>query len=636
MQTRRLPIALCAALLGASTLIHAQAKRPASPPPPVRDFDVVEKTIPELQDAMTAGTITARALAALSLSRIAAYDTAGPAINAMIALNPTALDEAAALDAERREKGPRGPLHGIPIVVKDNYETADMPTTGGTMALAGFQTGRDAFQVAKLRAAGAVILGKTNLHELAAGIITVSSLGGQTRNPYDPARTPGGSSGGSAAAVAASFAVAATASDTCGSIRIPAANNNLFGLRGTAGLSSRRGIVPLSHTQDIGGPLARTVTDLAIMLDATVGPDPEDAVTQGSEAHIPRSYRDALDRGALKGARIGLLTTLLGTAPEDDEVKGIVRKALDAMRAQGAEIIDVPIPGLEEQLDGSSLIALEFKTDLREYLAQFPNAPVHSLGEVIERGQMHAALEPTFRQRNQTDPDPEAIRVAQGKRAAALALVQAALDAHRLDALAYPPLRRRPVVVQEPQRGSTCQLSASTGLPAFSIPAGFTDDGVPIGVELLGRAWSEPRLLAIGYAYEQAVHPRRVPPTTPRLVNGRPPAPVAFTATVGERVADGGARFVYDPVSGKLAWEWTAGRPGQRLAWAAVHRGQPDKPGAVIARLVNPAAPSVAGDIVLPPYQRTELESGALYVEFRTTADPQRAQAIVLRLPGRR
>jgi Asp-tRNA(Asn)/Glu-tRNA(Gln) amidotransferase A subunit family amidase len=348
--------------------------------------DVVERSILELQAEMTAGRASARDIAAAHLARIAAYDKQGPAINAMIALNPRALDDAEALDQERRERGSRGPLHGIPIVIKDNYETADMPTTGGSVALAGFRPGRDAVQVAKLREAGVVILGKTNLHELAAGIITISSLGGQTRNPYDLARTPGGSSGGTGAAVAASFAVGGMASDTCGSIRIPAANNNLFGLRGTLGLSSRTGIIPLSHTQDIGGPLARSVTDLALLLDVTVGEDPADASTAVGREHRPKSFRDGLSAAALKGARIGVLKNFFGTTPDEEEVSTLVRKALDQMKAQGAEVVEVTIPGLDEVLSQSSLINLEFKTDLIAYLAQFPNAPVRSLQDILDRG----------------------------------------------------------------------------------------------------------------------------------------------------------------------------------------------------------------------------------------------------------
>src|SRR6059058_5296957 len=298
--TRWLSAMFAASAIAAAGAAQRQPARGAAPPPRPT-YDVIEKTIPELQDAMARGEVTSRDLVAAYLARIAAYDHSGPALNAFITVNARALDAADALDRERAASGARGPLHGIPIAVKDNFETADMPTTGGSMALAGFMPGRDAFQVEKLRGAGAVIIGKTNLHELAAGITSISSLGGQTRNPYDLARNPGGSSGGTGAAVAASFAAGGMGSDTCGSIRIPSANNNLVGLRGTLGLSSRRGIIPLSHTQDIGGPLARTVADLAVMLDATVGADAADPVSQASAGHIPATYRGALDAGALKG-----------------------------------------------------------------------------------------------------------------------------------------------------------------------------------------------------------------------------------------------------------------------------------------------------------------------------------------------
>ncbi len=590
--------------------------------------DVVDRSIAELQDEMRAGRATSRDITAAHLARIAAYDKQGPALNAMIALNPRALDEADTLDRERRERGPRGPLHGIPVVIKDNYETADMPTTGGSVALAGFAPGRDAFQVKKLRDAGVVILGKTNLHELAAGIITISSLGGQTRNPYDPARTPGGSSGGTAAAVAASFAVGGMASDTCGSIRIPAANNNLFGLRGTLGLSSRTGIIPLSHTQDIGGPLARTVADLALLLDATVGEDPADPTTVASRGRLPTSFAEGLAPGALQGARIGVLKNSFGAAPEDEEVSAIVRRALDQMKAQGAEIVEVTIPGLDDVVGASSLINLEFKTDLIHYLAQFPNAPVKSLQDILDRGAFHAALETTFKLRNTAVADPEEIRKVHARRALAAALVEAAFDEHRIEALAYPTLRRRPVVVEEPQRGTNCQLSASTGFPAMAMPAGFTTDGVPIGFELLGPAWSDARLLALAYAYEQAVHPRRPSPTTPRLVNGQAPRPVAFTAAADAPSSSSTrARFEFDPVSGRLSFEFPAD-----VAAASLHRAGPGPDGPVLHRLIDPAAPSPRGAVVLPPWQRAMLLEGALRAVVRT---PGGATTLRLEPPAR-
>ncbi len=584
-------------------------------------FEVVEKTIPELQAAMASGAVTSRDLVEAYLARIRAYDHAGPALDAMIALNPHALADAEALDRERAARGPRGPLHGVPVVIKDNYGTADMPTTGGSIALAGFETGRDAFLVRRLREAGAVIVGKTNLHELASGITTISSLGGQTRNPYDPARVPGGSSGGTGAAVAASFAAAGMGSDTCGSIRIPSANNNLFGLRGTLGLSSRDGIIPLSHTQDIGGPLARTVTDLAVMLDATVGVDPADAATEASRGHVPSSYRDALRADALKGRRIGILKDLFGSESDDREVDGIAMKAIGAMRDAGAETVDVTIPGLEALLRGSSVIDSEFKFDLMDYLARFPNAPVHSLGEILDRGEYHAALEEAFTRRNAVPArEAESYRRARIRRAAVRDVVVAAMDEQKLDALAYPTLRRKPAIIGEAQEGSNCQLSASTGFPALAMPAGFTSDGLPIGVEMLGRAWSEPQLLAMGYAYEQATHPRRPPPTTPPLVNGAAPPAAAFAVTSGGVHAS----FTFDRVMGGLSYRIAADPATGPLLTVALHRGAEGRPGPVIVTLLAGPATSASGSTALTPSERDALEQGGLYLESRTAAHPER------------
>jgi amidase len=613
-RARRLAAGSALALIVALTCgVAAQGRRPSPAPasPAARAPEVVERTIDESQRDMAEGRTTARALTAAHLARIAAYDKQGPALNAMIALNPRALEDADALDAERRLGKVRGPLHGIPIVVKDNYETRDMATTGGSVALAGFAPGRDAFQVARLREAGAVILGKTNLHELAAGIITISSLGGQTRNPYDPSRTPGGSSGGSAAAVAASFALAGMASDTCGSIRIPAANNNLFGLRGTAGLSSRTGIIPLSHSQDIGGPVARTVTDLALVLDATVGEDPADPTTAAFRGRFPTGFRQDLSSEALKGARIGVLKAYFGTSPEDDEVTGIVRRALDAMQARGAELVDVHVPGLEELVNQTSLINLEFKTDLQAYLAQFPAAPVKSLQEILDRGAFHAALEATFKARNAAVPDPGEIRKVERRRAVVTEMMRAVFDEHRLDALAYPTLRRRPVVVEEPQRGTNCQLSATTGFPAMAMPAGFTTDGVPIGLELLGPAWSDRRLVSMAFAYEQAARPRRPAPTTPPLVGGVAPGVMAIVVgpapLAGAVTAMAPMAAEFDPVSGRLSMDLPA-----EVTAASIHRGQPGLDGPVLHRLVDPAVPGRRVTIVLPPYQRPLLADGTL------------------------
>lgn len=626
MIRRLLTAGAVAALLarGLSPHLAAQGSAVAQGSSPA--IDVQEKSIAELQAALTSGAATSRSLVLAYLARIRAYDLLGPRLNAMIAMTPKVLEIADALDRERAAGRVRGPLHGIPIVVKDNFETVDLPTTGGTLALTGFMTGRDAFQVKRLRDAGAIIIGKTNLHELAAGITTISSLGGQTRNPYDPSRNPGGSSGGTGAAVAASFAAAGMGSDTCGSIRIPSANNNLFGLRGTMGLSSRDGIIPLSHSQDIGGPLARTVTDLATMLDATVGADPADPITQGSAGHIPASYRALLKADALRGVTIGVLTSMFGRAPEEEEINTIDRRALEAMAQAGARVVDVGIAGLDEQVAGSALIDAEFKFDLAAYLARWPQAPVHSLGEILQRGDYALALEQMFTRRNaRTSPDTPDVAQARAKRAAALDLVTRALAAQHLDVLAYPPLRRKPAAVEEPQRGGeNCQLSATTGLPAISLPAGFTTDGVPVGIELLGPAWSEATLLSIAYAYEQAAHPRRPPPAAPGLVNGRAPSTLGFVVNLGGAHVS----FAFDPVAGSLAWDVTSTRP----LVASLHRGTH---GPALATLITNKATEAGGSVVLLPADRAALRDNGLFLVVRAQETPQQVERAPLRVAPR-
>jgi amidase len=351
-------------------LLAAASSLAAQPPARQPDFDVTEATIAELQAAMSQGRRTSEQLVAAYLARIAAYDTGGPRLNSMIRLNPAARREAAALDVERASGRVRGPLHGIPIIMKDNYDVAGLATSGGSLALATNVPAADAFIVRRLREAGAVILGMANMHELAAGITTISSLGGQTRNPYDPRRCPGGSSGGTGAAIAASFAAVGWGSDTCGSIRIPAAHNNLYGLRPTQGLASRSGIIPLSHTQDVPGPLARTVTDLAIALDFTVGADAADSGTRALAGRgVPR-FVDSLSATALRGARLGILRNYFTDI--DAEIADSVRAATQAMKAAGAEIIDVTIADFDSLLAGSGVIPLEFKFDLGDYLAVHP------------------------------------------------------------------------------------------------------------------------------------------------------------------------------------------------------------------------------------------------------------------------
>ena len=623
-----------AALLMASTGPSAEQRTPAGRPQPapvMEFFEVHEQSILDLQAAQTAGKVTARGLVESYLARIQAYDQGGPRLNAIVMINPRAREDADALDRERAEKGARGPLHGIPVLIKDNYDTADMPTSGGSLALATLQPSADAFQVRKLREAGAVILGKTTMHELASGITNISSLTNQTRNPYDLYRTPGGSSGGTGAAIGASFAAAGMGSDTCGSIRIPAANQNLVGLRGTHGLSSRSGVMPLSSTQDIAGPLARSVTDLAIMLDATVGADPADAITKDSAGHIPKSYRDALVDGGLKGARIGALRSLWGNAGEDAEVTGIINKALDGMKAQGAEVVDIAVPGLDDLLRESSVINDEFKFDLMAYLAKQPNAPVKSLGDVIERGLHHEALDTQFRLRNAPEKrETEHYRQALIKRRAARAAVLATLEEQRIDVLAYPTLRRKPAAIGDPQVGTNCQLSATTGLPAISIPGGFTTDGLPVGLELLGGAWTEATLLKYAYAWEQATKPRRAPFSTPPLVKGAAPAATAAEIQVGAATV----KLNYDRTTGALRYDATASAlpATDRVIALAIHRGTPDKLGAVVAHLLAPNQVSGAATLTLRGRDREDLANGGLYLRLYTRQAPLGTRGVQIQL----
>jgi amidase len=612
-------------LLAFACFVRAEAQRtppkPQPAPAPVEYFEVYEQSIVDLQAAMSSSRVTSRGLVDSYLARIAAYDQAGPRLNAIVMINPRAREEADAMDRERADKKLRGPLHGIPVLIKDNYDTADMPTSGGALGLAMLQPAADAFQVKKLRDAGAVILGKTTMHELAAGITTISSYTGQTRNPYGLDRVPGGSSGGTGAAIGASFAAAGMGSDTCGSIRIPAANQNLVGLRGTHGLSSRSGVMPLSSTQDIAGPLARTVTDLAIMLDATVGADPADPITKENAGHIPKSYRDALTADGLKGARIGTLKALWGTAPEDDEVAGIIRKALDGFKAQGAEVVDISVPGLDDLLRDSSVIGDEFKFDLMAYLAKQPNAPVKSLGEIIDRGLHHAELDATFRLRNQPEKrETEHYRQALVKRRALRAAVLATLEEQRIDALAYPTLRRKPALIGEAQAGTSCQLSATTGLPAISMPAGFTNDGLPIGLELLGGAWEEARLMKYAYAWEQASKLRKPPFSTPPLVKGVAPAPTTIDVAIGAATV----KLTYDATTGALRYEAATAKmpPADRVLGLTIQRSDADKPGPIVAHLLAPNQISGAGMLTLRGRNREDLVDGKLFVHFYTRQTP--------------
>lgn len=598
----------------------------------VDSFDVSEKSIRELQAAMTAGQVTSERLVELYLARIAAYDQAGPRLNSVISLNPNAAADARALDQERKSRGVRSPLHGIPVLLKDNFETRDMPTTGGSLALRGVVPPRDAFQVTKLRLAGAVLLGKVNLHELALGLTGVSSFGGQTLNPYDVTRTPGGSSGGSGAAAAACFAAFAMGTDTSGSIRIPSSHNCLVGLRPSAGLSSRTGIIPFGHTQDTGGPMARSVEDIALILDATVGYDPADPTTQASSGRIPRTYTTALKEGSLKGARIGVLTEFFGTAPEDQEVATVVRAAVDAMKARGATAVEVTIPELAKLVTAANLLSQELKVYLGDYL-KASGGYATSIEEMLETGLHSSSLQGILDVANGTAADYLSSDDYKSRLAARETLaraVTAAMESERLEAIVYPTVRRIAPVVGGAQPGSNAALSANSGLPAITVPAGFTPGGFPVGIELIGRLFAEATLLALAFDYERATHHRRPPAMTPVSTEAvSSGATITVTATGAHSIPASNvayqavARFVFDEATRRLGYDIRLTGKRDEAAGVYLHRRAMRQNGGVAYVLAKTAAPQISGTVTLTEAEASDLKAGKFYVSALSRVSPR-------------
>jgi amidase len=506
---------------------------------PDRSFHLMETSIADIHKAMQAGTLTCHDLVQQYLDRIHAYDQRGPVIDSMLYINPASLEQADDMDREFKRTRTLKPLSCVPIVLKDNFDTADMPTTAGALTLKGAQPEKDAFAVKRLREAGALILGKANLQEFASGGISVSSLGGQVKNPYDVTRTPGGSSGGTGAAVAANFAAAGTGSDTGGSIRSPASATSLVGLRPTRGLISRDGIVPVSFTQDTIGPMTRNVADTARLLDIMAGYDPNDPVTALNAGNIPKTYTAFLQNG-LKGARLGVLTNLFGSGPEYQEVNEVMDKAIHALEQQGAVIVRLEDPAL----DTATLTAKfrlnepEFKTALNGYLRQQgSHVPVHSLAEIIASGKYHkptlekflATAESYEDGPNSADYKDRRMRMDEIKIEVANLMAK-----NQLDALIYPHQKCLVLPIGATfQKDRNGVIAALAGFPAIEVPAGFstpTPDapiGVPVGMEFLGRAWAEPELLRLAFGFEQTTHLRKPPVSTPPLPPQGAKAPMA-------------------------------------------------------------------------------------------------------------
>lgn len=504
----------------------------AGQPPP---FELAEVSVSQLQADLSAGRSTSRRLVEQYLARIEAVDRNGPTLRSVIETNPEALAIADALDAERRAGRVRGPLHGIPVLIKDNIDSGDrMATSAGSLALADWHPPADAFVVARLRAAGVVLLGKTNLSEWANFRSTHSSSGwsgrgGQVRNPYVLDRNPCGSSSGTGAAIAASLAAVGVGTETDGSIVCPSSANGLVGVKPTVGLVSRTGIIPISRTQDTAGPMARTVADAAALLEAMAGPDPADPATSASRGPQPASYLNALDPEALRGARIGVARArYFGYSPAADR---LIEAAIAEMRAKGAVIVDpadIPNAG---RLDGCELTILqyEFKAGLNEYLGVLPAAaPVRSLEALIAFNERERAREMPFfgqeqliRSQARGPLTDEAYRQAltECRTRSRSEGLDAAFEKFKVDAIVAPtgsPAWTTDLINGDHFLGASSTPAAVSGYPNITVPAG-EERGLPVGISFIGPAWSEARLIGLAYAYEQATRHRQAPRFLPTL-----------------------------------------------------------------------------------------------------------------------
>lgn len=502
----------------------------ASPASHATSLDLTTASIADLQVAMEKGSLTSEKLTQLYLARIEAYDQKGPKLAAVLYLNPNALEEARALDAERKAKGPRGPLHGIPVMVKDVFDTADMPTTGGYLPLKGVKPTKDAYVVKKLREAGAIILAKLNQSDWYAepDNVAASTLGGNTLNPYDTTRIPGWSSAGTSAAMAAVFAAAGLGSETGFSIRTPTSDGNLFGLATTSGLISRDGQMWSYITGERGGPMARSVRDLCNVLDVIAGFDSYDLWTAQSLGKMPdKPYVSFIDPKGLHGARVGVLKEAWDFSPVEPDVVALAKKAIAVFGENGAKVFDPVSLGIDLPnylQTNSSPSRYERIAAINQYLArQGPNYPFKNAAELLlnhpgipGRAADKTALEHPI----DLNHDPEYRATLEG-RAALRAMVIALMDRYQLDALIFPHKLSRPLKIgprNDPERKYIPnQLSPTTGLPSFVVPMGFTPDGLPVGLEIMGRPWSEPTLIKLASGFEAVTKNRQLPKTTPAL-----------------------------------------------------------------------------------------------------------------------
>jgi Asp-tRNA(Asn)/Glu-tRNA(Gln) amidotransferase A subunit family amidase len=491
-------------------------------------FEVEEATIAQVHDAMKAGKLTCRALVGEYLKRIAAYDKNGPAVNAIVLINPDAEKQADELDRRFAQSGLTGPLHCVPMIVKDNFETAGLRTTNGALAFEKFIPDHDAFEVKRVKEAGAIVLAKSNLAEWAfSPYETLSSIQpGYTKNPYALDRVTAGSSGGTAASIAASFGLVGLGSDTGNSIRGPSSHQALVGIRSTMGLTSRAGIFPLSSLADIGGPMARTVEDAARVFQVLTGEDPNDPVTAAAREHSKVDYLAALDRNGLKGAVIGVLRQAYERDSTDPEITKVFLNAVEELRRAGATIVDpvtVELPARGGGRGGGGCQG--FKYDLNHFLAaEGDRVPMKSLADVLKSRGYHPTVQARLEQANQgaeNGPETPACQADREYREKVRVVVLKTMDQYKLDAFVYPTWSNVPRLIGDlntPAGDNSQFFSPTTGFPAINVPMGFTRGGtLPAGMTIFGKAWSEATLIRLAYAYEQATMHRRPPVSTPPL-----------------------------------------------------------------------------------------------------------------------
>ena len=511
----------------------AESERP-EPGAEIKPFELDEITIADLQEGMKSGKFTARSLVEKYTARIEEIDKRGPTINSIIELNPDAPAIAEALDQERKAKGPRGPLHGIPVLIKDNIDTADrMMTTAGSLALVGSKPPKDSFVAQRLRAGGAVILGKTNLSEWANirsshSTSGWSGRGGLTKNPYALDRNPCGSSSGTGAGISANLAAAGIGTETDGSIVCPSSANGLAGIKPTVGLVSRSGIIPISHSQDGAGPMCRTVRDAAILLGALTGVDPDDAATSASAGKSQTDYAQFCDPNGLKGARIGVARKYFGF---NDAVDALMEQALDVMKKQGTTLIDPADIETFGKFDDSELLVFlyELKADLNAYLARLGSgAPVRTLKDVIDFNDRNRQKEmPYFGQdlfvkseaKGPLTEKEYVDALAKNHQLARTEGIDALMDKHHLDAIVAPtggPAWITDLVNGDHVAGGSSNAAAVAGYPNINVTAGFIS-GLPVGISFFGRAWSEPTLIKLAHSFEQVTKARAAPRFLPTI-----------------------------------------------------------------------------------------------------------------------